>query len=114
MAIISFSEDGNRNWVVAGWAFRRILDEVRSRNPQDPEMAEALSLADELGYLTVYLLEPALSVRVREAFRRVASDLLREPSEEFVDEHVDASWRRSMDALLKVSQGNTCQPERSG
>jgi hypothetical protein len=61
MASITFSE--NRAWVVAGWAFRQLLEDVRVAS-SDPAVLEELESAEILGFLSMKDVEPSLRSRM--------------------------------------------------
>ncbi len=76
MGAIAFSKNPENSWVVAGWAFRQILDDTLSRYPEDAEMAKEFEVAKALSGLTIYSLRPELAARVARAIREVASGIL--------------------------------------
>jgi hypothetical protein len=49
MALIGW-KNKPESWVVAGWAFRQVLEDVRSQCPSDVEMVSQLELARDLKY----------------------------------------------------------------
>lgn len=62
-------------WVVAGWAFRQVLEDVRSQRPTDEEMISELELAKDLKYLFIDSSSPALAKRLASAIRDTASGI---------------------------------------
>jgi hypothetical protein len=74
--VISFSDSAEHTWLVAGWAFRQILDDVRSQYANDEELTEALELAEIHYGLMLDGLEPALAGRLEAAIRNVVSGIL--------------------------------------
>jgi hypothetical protein len=75
--VISFSDKNEEVWgVVAGWAFRQVLDDVASHYPEDSEMAGAFAKAEAIGDLQIYSLEPELAARVTRAIWQVVADIL--------------------------------------
>ncbi|MGD0730876.1 MAG: hypothetical protein ABR956_06410 [Terracidiphilus sp.] len=76
MAVISFSREQIHAWVVAGWAFRQILQDVATSNPEDAEMVQELSVAEATKYLLVESHEPQLARRITSAIREVASGIV--------------------------------------
>jgi hypothetical protein len=75
--VISFSDKNEEVWgVVAGWAFRQVLDDVISRYPEDSEMTDAFTKAEAIGDLQIYSLEPELASRVTRAIWQVVTDIL--------------------------------------
>lgn len=49
MLIISFAEETETAWVVAGWVFHHLLADVLAQHPNDAEMAAAFDRAQALG-----------------------------------------------------------------
>jgi hypothetical protein len=76
MGAIAFSTKPEESWVVAGWAFRQVLDDTASQHPKDSEMAERFAEAKAIGGLMVYMLEPYFATRVTNAIRDVATGIL--------------------------------------
>ena len=76
MAVISFSDQPEEIWCVAGWAFRQVLDDVISHYPDDKEMAEQFFLSKTQSGLSVGLLCPELAARVTNAIWQVATGVL--------------------------------------
>lgn len=76
MGAIAFSEQPEHIWVVAGWAFRQLLDDVSAKYPNDSEMRNAFDEAKAIGGLIVYRLQPDVAVRITEGIRAVASAIL--------------------------------------
>jgi hypothetical protein len=77
MAVISFSESSqDAAWVVAGWAFRQALADVCMMLPADSEANAALHRAEEVGYLMLDYLDPAVAAKLTSAFKETASEIL--------------------------------------
>jgi hypothetical protein len=76
LATIAWSMDPDEIWQVAGWAFRRVLDDIVAQYPDDLEMTAVLSDLRDIKGLSVDLLEPELATRVTEAIRHVATGIL--------------------------------------
>jgi hypothetical protein len=75
--IISFSNKTEEIWgVVAGWAYRQVLDDVISHYHEDSEMTDAFTKAEAIGDLQIYSLEPELAARVTKAIWQVVTDIL--------------------------------------
>jgi len=62
-------------WVVAGWAFRQVLEDVRSQCPTDAEMISELELARDLKYLFIDTFNPDLAKRLANAIRETATGI---------------------------------------
>jgi hypothetical protein len=73
MASITFSE--NRAWVVAGWAFRQLLEDVRVAS-SEPAVLEELESAEILGFLSMKDVEPSLRSRMIAVLTNVTSSIL--------------------------------------
>ena len=76
MAVISFSEQPNEIWCVAGWAFRQLLDDVISQYPENEEMAAKFEESKTYGGLVLYLLKPEMAENFATAIRKVAEGIL--------------------------------------
>lgn len=76
MGAIAFSRKPEDSWVVAGWAFRQVLDDVASQHPEDSEMADKFALSKSHSGLMVYLLEPEFAARITSAIRQVVTAIL--------------------------------------
>ena len=76
MAVISFSKKPENIWVVAGWAFRQVLDDTLSQHHDDLEMAREFEEAKYIPGLILYLLEPVFAKRITQAIRRAAVGIL--------------------------------------
>ena len=76
MAAIAFSKRPEESWVVAGWAFRQVLDDVMAHHLEDSEMAAEFAQSKALKSLMVYLLEPEFARRITTAIRRVVTGIL--------------------------------------
>jgi len=74
--VISFSDSADHTWLVAGWAFRQILDDVRRQYANDEELIRELELAEIHSGLMLEGLEPALAGRMEAAIRNVVSGIL--------------------------------------
>ena len=76
MAVISFSDQPNEIWCVAGWAFRQLLDDVMSQHSEDREMAAKFEESKTYGGLVLYLLEPEMAEKFATAIAKVAEGIL--------------------------------------
>ncbi len=75
--VISFSSKTEEVWgVVAGWAYRQVMDDVISQYPGDSEMAGIFAEAKAIGGLHLYLLEPEIAVRIKRGIWQVATGIL--------------------------------------
>lgn len=62
-------------WVVAGWAFPQVLEDVRPQCPNDAEMISELELARDLKYLFIDTFNPELAKRLANAIRETATGI---------------------------------------
>jgi len=76
MAVISFSDQPQEIWCVAGWAFRQLLDDVLFQYPDDQEMAAKFEESKAHGGLVLYLLKPEIAEKLATAIRKVAEGIL--------------------------------------
>lgn len=76
MAVISFSDQPDEIWCVAGWAFRQLLDDVLSQHPEDWEMAAKFEQSKAYSGLVLDLLDPEVAKKFANAIRRVAEGIL--------------------------------------
>ncbi len=108
MGAIAFSSDHEHSWVVAGWAFRQVLDDVMSQHRNDRAMAEAFIEAGAIGGLMIHMLEPGLAKRATCAIKQVASEILSGSTETLLasqpygDAPTIEQYRRSLKDLLRV------------
>jgi rubrerythrin len=76
MAVIAFSKKPENTCVVAGWAFRQVLDDTVSQHPEDSEMAREFEEAKYIPGLNLYLLEPEFANRITQAIRQAIMGIL--------------------------------------
>jgi hypothetical protein len=118
MGAIAFSTKPEESWVVAGWAFRQVLDDTVSEYPNDSEMARAFEEAKAISGLIVYKLQPDLATRVTSAIRAVAMGVLSESirsgiiDQPYGEERTVVEYRKGLEQLLQVIsfQRNGRQP----
>jgi hypothetical protein len=100
-------------WVVAGWAFRQVLEDVRSQCPTDEEVISKLELARDLKYLFIDSFSPDLASRLASAIRDTASGIQAgEIRSSIVDKqgftaNDVAEYRDSMRELVEVVSGES-------
>ena len=75
MAVIGW-HNKPESWVVAGWAFRQVLEDVRSQCPNDVEMVSQIELARDLKYLFIDSFSRPFAERLAKAIRNTASGIL--------------------------------------
>jgi hypothetical protein len=76
MAVIAFSDKPGHSWVVAGWAYRQVLEDVMSHYPEEDDIVHVLAEKKAGDGLLAGFLEPPLTVRITSAIRRVAEGIL--------------------------------------
>ena len=74
MAVIGWQNEGD-GWVVAGWAFRQVLEDVRSQSATDSELISELERAKDLKYLFIDSVNGELAKRLANAIRETASGI---------------------------------------
>ena len=74
--VVSFSRSPEDTWLVAGWAFRQLLEDVGKQYAYDVDVVEALKSAKLHDGLMLELLEPSLADRVTEAIDNVVDGIL--------------------------------------
>jgi hypothetical protein len=109
MPDICFSEEENGAWVVAGWAFRQLLDDVARQYPDQTDVQAEVTRAKEVGYLHVDSLEGALSAKMTDAIRDVAAGILSGtiPSgliEQHGDDPTAQEYKKGLQMLLKAAR----------
>jgi|SRR5882762_4465324 len=107
MGAIAFSTKPEENWVVAGWAFRQVLDDTASQHPDDSEMAREFEEAKAVSGLIVYRLQPDLAARVTSAIKDVATGILSGTirsgisNQRYGDERTVQEYRKGLQQLLE-------------
>jgi hypothetical protein len=76
MEAIAFSTKPRESSVVAGWAFRQILDQNAAQNPHDFEMAKQFGKAKAIRGLCVHKLQPDLAAKMTTAIKKVVTGIL--------------------------------------
>ncbi len=92
MGVIAFREP-EQVWVVAGWAFRQILDDVMDQYPDDFEMEQKFQQAQALDGLHLDLLPPEFASRIAERICRVATGILNGSIQSSVGERYHGTTR---------------------
>ena len=110
MAVISFSEESSdAGWVVAGWAFRQLFEDVMLAHPDDREMAAIFDRAEAVGYFFLDNLNKELAVRVTAAIKKVAAGILAGTIQSgivdrFHDEQTTQEYLNGLRMLLEAAQ----------
>jgi len=108
MGAIAFSTKPEESWVVAGWAFRQILDDIAAKHPDDSEIARTFEEAKALSGLMVYRLHPDLAARVTTAIREVTAGILSGTiqsgivNQTYGDERTAQEYRKGLQQLLET------------
>jgi hypothetical protein len=74
--VISFSDRPDEIWLIAGWVFRQVLEDVASRHSTDNEMLAKFEEAEAYSALIVDMIEPQLKFRTTNAIKETVSDIL--------------------------------------
>jgi hypothetical protein len=93
--VISFGESAEEVWLVAGWAYRRLLGDVLTASAQDEKVAYAVQQAVALQGLDLPLIareERELSVKLYKAIRNVAIATVQDSAKE------PLNWKQGLDA----------------
>ena len=78
MAVISLGTTADKVWLVARWAFKRVLQNAITANPSDAELVAEFRQALALDGLHLDLMESALSRRVISALRDTIQSALQD------------------------------------
>ena len=116
MGAIAFSEEPKETWVVAGWAFRQVLDDTASQHPDDSELAKEFEKAKAISGLIVYILEHDVATRVTNSIRDVVRGILSRNirsgivGKPYGDEKTVEEYRKGLQQLLEAipSAGISC------
>lgn len=74
--VISFGASPRQIWIVANWAFRQLLEDIKSSHPEDTEMIRECDASEAISGLLIYELERKLQIRMTQAIKQVASDVI--------------------------------------
>lgn len=74
MAVIGWHNECD-SWVVAGWAFRQVLEDIVRSSPTDPEMVSELERAKDLKFLFIDTFRGELAKRLADAIGDTASGI---------------------------------------
>jgi hypothetical protein len=115
MAVISFSEgSSDAAWVVAGWAFRQILADVRQLHPDDHEMAGLFDRAAAVGYLRLGSLDKVwafeLAGAIKGASLGILAGTIRSGIEDRHDEQLRQEYLTGLRMLVeaaRAAEGNS-------
>ena len=95
MAGISFGTDADTIWIVAAWAFRQVLRDLRRDSTLDQASLDAITQAEHLGFLAVDRLPTALRNKLTTALDRMCRDILETSSRSDIEHvHPDDQTRR--------------------
>jgi len=76
MAGISFAEGADCVWIVSGWAFRQVLEDLRLSTAGDRSILEEIDNAGHLGFLHVDFLPEPLRVKMSAAIEHLCWGIL--------------------------------------
>lgn len=106
--VISFSNTAGHTWLVAGWAFRQVLDDVSRQHAHDKQLVEQFRLAELHSGLMLDLLEPSLAARIEAAISGVVNGILAGtiPSgiteQSYGDQRTVQEYMESLDDLMRI------------
>jgi hypothetical protein len=110
MAVISLAEASpDAAWVVAGWAFRRVLTDVMTQHPDDAEMATVFHEAEAVGFLRLGNLDGPSTIRLTQAIKDTATAVLAAKirsgiEDRFHDDNTTKEYLRGLRMLLDAAQ----------
>ena len=115
MAGISFSDDANGIWIVAGWAFRQVLSDLGPRVLDDAEMLKELAEAEAIGFLDVGSLNRDCAIRMSQAIEDLVSGILAgsirsgiaDNFPDFPGEETRSEYFLALNSLVEASRGGT-------
>lgn len=108
MGAIAFSGKSEETWVVAGWAFRQVLDDTTSQYPSDSDMAREFETAKAISGLIIYKLQPEFAARIVSAIKEVATGILSGAirsgimDQPYGDERAVKEYRKGLEQLLEA------------
>jgi hypothetical protein len=108
MGVIRFQEEPKRSWVVAGWAYRQILEDVITNLPGDSEVVSTLATYAEADGVIIDLLQPDLGSRISRAIQQVTEDILAGRlrsgihDKPFGNPHMIEEYRKGLQQLLEA------------
>lgn len=108
MGVISFSDNSEGTWCVAGWAFRQILDDVARLYAAHTELVDKFEQAKLHSGLILYLLEVSFAERIKQAIRKVANGILAGNIQSGISEQpygdviTIEQYRESLKELLRI------------
>jgi hypothetical protein len=76
MAGISFGENADAIWIVAAWAFRQVLRDLRRDASLDDSALSVLEQAEHLGFLSIERLSDPLRDSLTSALERLCLEIL--------------------------------------
>lgn len=105
--VVSVSKSPEDTWLVAGWAFRQLLEDVTKNYAHDPEVVEGLEKA-ELHYgLILDSLERSLADRITEAVSNVVDGILNNTIQSGIEDRPygdEVTLKQYFEALRELSQ----------
>lgn len=106
--LIHFSDKQENVWIVAGWAYRQVLEDVVAHCPSDSQIAAEAILAKDVGYVFINELAPPLASRfaraIRESCEGILSGAIRSGIYEkpYGDAHTVEQYRLRLQQLLSA------------
>jgi hypothetical protein len=107
MAVVSFKNEAG--WVVARWAFNRLLEDIEQGESLDVEVVKVFKQARALDGLHLGLIKPSVSRRILYVMRKTVQELLDDTSEMLrkeLDEEGYQMYREGLPELLQYIEEN--------
>jgi len=117
MAGISFGDEPDSVWIVAGWAFRQALQDLKPYAQGDAAFLDALESAGHLGFLDVETQESRLRAGMTNAIEAMCRGILDSSASSgiegaFPDSETQSAYREGIQLLLNAVQAS--QRQRRG
>jgi hypothetical protein len=114
MAGISFGDKPDTVWIVAGWAFRQTLQDLRAYAQGSAAFLGALASAEHLGFLDVETQESRLRDEMTHAIGTMCRDILDGTAtsgieRSFPDSKTQNAYREGIQMLLSALQASLRQ-----
>jgi hypothetical protein len=110
MAGISFGDAPESVWIVAGWAFRQVVQDLRAYAHGDAAFLDALASAEHIGFLDIESQEPRQRAGMTNAIETMCRGILDGTAssgieESFPDPETQSAYREGIQLLLNAVQG---------
>ena len=114
MAGISFGDEPDSVWIVGGWAFRQVLQDLRGYAQGDAAFLDALASAEHIGFLDVETQESGLRAGMTSAIETMCRGILDGTAasgieKSFPDAETQSAYREGIQLLLNAVQASQRQ-----